>query len=189
MDAQLIVRDATDDDLPAITALYGLNVETGAASFEYASPPAAEMSARMAAVAALKLPWLVAEVDAAFAGYGYAGPFRPRPGYRFTVEDTVYVAPGHRGRGVGKALLTALIDRCGALGLRQMMAVIGDAADNAGSIALHRACGFTPAGMIQAVGWKHDGWRDVMFMQRALGPGADAPPDAPGLALGERHRG
>ena len=188
MDAQLIVRDATDDDLPAITALYGLNVETGAASFEYAPPQGAEMAARMATVTALGLPWLVAEVDGAFAGYGYAGSFRPRPGYRFTVEDTVYVEPGHRGRGVGTALLTALIGRCDAMGLRQMMAVIGDAANNGGSIALHRACGFIPAGTMHSMGWKHDGWRDVMFMQRALGPGAEAPPDAPGLPLDERYR-
>lgn len=188
MDAGLIVRDATAGDLPAITALYGLNVETGAASFETGPPPVAEMAARQAAVTGLGLPWLVAEIDGAFAGYGYAGAFRPRPGYRFAVEDTVYVEPARRGRGVGKALLTALIDRCAAMGLRQMVAVIGDAANNAGSIALHRACGFAPVGELKGVGWKHDDWRDVLFMQRALGSGEGTPPDAPGLALDERYR-
>lgn len=188
MDAGLIVREAAVGDLPSITALYGLNVETGAASFETEPPPAAEMAARHAAVTRLGLPWLVAEIDGAFAGYGYAGPFRPRPGYRFTVEDTVYVEAHHRGRGVGKALLSALVDRCTAMGLRQMVAVIGDSANNAGSVALHQACGFAPAGALPAVGWKHEGWRDVLFMHRPLGPGAGAPPDAPGLALDERYR-
>lgn len=184
----LIVHEADEADLAAITALYGLNVETGAASFEYAPPDAVEMTARMAAVRALGLPWLVAEVDGRFAGYAYAGAFRLRPGYRFTVEDTLYVEPDCRGRGVGRALLETLIARCEALGLRQMMAVIGDAADNPASIAVHRACGFVPAGTLRAVGWKHDGWRDVAFMQRPLGPGGQDIPSAPGLVLEERRR-
>jgi phosphinothricin acetyltransferase len=176
----LKVRDSVDPDLAAITALYGLSVETAAGSFEYEPPTPPEMARRRAAVLELGLPWLVAELDGAVAGYAYAGAFRMRLGYRFTVEDSVYVDPAFGRRGVGRALLCELIARCETLGLRQMVAVIGDSG-NAASIALHAACGFLPAGTIHDVGWKLDGWRDVVFMQRALGPGASTPPSGTGL--------
>ena len=134
------------------------------------------------AVAALGLPRLVAEMDGAVVGYAYAGPFRARQAYRYMVEDSIYVAPEARGRGVAGALLDALIDGCERMGLRQMVAVIGDS-ENLGSIALHRSRGFTDAGLFRAAGWKHDDWRDVVFMQRSLGEGARTPPAAPGLPL------
>ena len=140
------------------------------------------MTARFAAVQALGLPRLVAVIDGAVVGYAYAGPFRTRQAYRYMVEDSIYVSPEARGRGVAGALLDQLINHCEALGLRQMVAVIGDSA-NQGSIALHRARGFADAGVFKAAGWKHDDWRDVVFMQRELGPGGRTPPDAPGLPL------
>ncbi len=180
----MIVRDATEADLPAITAIYGREVETGSGTFEYAAPPQAEMAARMAAVRRLGLPWLVCEIDGKVAGYGLAGAFRPRTGYRFAVEDSVYVDASARGRGVGRAILAQLISRCEALGMRQMLAVIGDSG-NAGSIALHRAAGFREAGVFRSVGFKHGRWIDVVFMQRALGSGDEARPDADGLSIGE----
>lgn len=184
----LIVRDARADDLEAITRLYGWHVTHGTASFEYVPPDAAEMASRLAAVAALGLPRLAAEVDGGFAGYALATPFRPRAGYRFTAEDAVYVEPGLQGRGVGRALLRELVRRCEDLGLRQLTAVIGDSA-NLASIRLHEACGFARAGVLRDVGWKGEGWRDIVLMQRALGQGAGTPPDAPGLALPHRPGG
>lgn len=181
----MIVRDATEADLPAIAALYGRHVLHGTASFEYDPPPVEEMAARWRAVTGHGLPYLVAELDGRFAGYAAASLFRPRTGYRYTVEDSVYVSEGAQGRGVGRGLLNALIARCEALGLRQMTAVIGDSA-NAASIALHRACGFEDAGVFRSVGWKHGRWVDVVMMQRALGAGDAGEPDAPGLAIAER---
>lgn len=186
----LIVRDYVPGDLPALTRLYGRHVLEGTASFEYAPPSEAEMAERLEAVEAMGLPRLVAGLDGRFAGYALATPFRPRAGYRFTAEDAVYVESELQGRGVGRALLEALAARCEALGLRQLTAVIGDSGNRA-SIALHRRCGFVEAGRLRDIGWKQDGWRDVVLMQRALGPGAAAPPEAPGLRLppvsGGRH--
>ena len=182
MGTGLIVRDAAAGDLPAVTALYGHSVQTGTGSFEYDPPDHAEITGRFARIRDLGLPWLTAEMDGVFAGYAYAGPFRMRAGYGWLVEDSVYVEPGMQGRGVGAALLEALIARCEAMDLRQMVAVIGDA-DNVGSIRLHERCGFTQAGAFRAAGWKLDGWRDVVFMQRALGAGDGEPPSAEGLAF------
>lgn len=176
------VRDATTDDLAAITAIYGEGVLTGTGTFELAPPDAAEMSRRFAAIADLGLPWLVAQIDGVVIGYAYAGPFRTRAAYRYTVEDSIYITASAQGQGVGKALLIALVDRCEAVGVRQMLAVIGDAA-NTGSVALHAACGFRPAGAITDVGWKFDTWLDVVFMQRSLGSDAGAPPVGPGMPL------
>jgi len=177
-----VVRDAAADDLAAITAIYGEGVLTGTGTFETDPPDAAEMARRVAAVAALGLPWLVAEIDDVLVGYAYAGPFRTRAAYRYTVEDSIYVLASAQGRGVGKALLTVLIARCEALGVRQILAVIGDSA-NTGSVALHAACGFQPAGAVSDVGWKFDRWLDVVFMQRSLDAGASAPPSGRGLPL------
>lgn len=180
----MILRDVTEADLPSVAAIYGETVAHGTGSFEYDPPPVEEMAARWRAVTGWGLPYLCAEVDGRFAGYAAASLFRPRTGYRYTVEDSVYVADWAQGRGVGKALLNAVIARCEALGLRQMVAVIGDSG-NVGSMALHRACGFEDAGVIRSVGWKHERWLDVVFMQRALGAGDSAAPDAEGLGIRE----
>ncbi len=169
------LRPATADDAAAITRLYAQHVRTGRASFELQPPAAAEIAGRIAAVQADGLPYLVAERDGRLAGFAYAGPYRPRPAYRFTVEDSVYVDPALQGRGIGRALLSAVIAAATAAGRRQMVAVIGDSA-NAGSIALHRVLGFEPAGCLRAVGWKHETWLDTVFMQRPLGPGSAEPP-------------
>ena len=174
------VREATDGDLDAVTAIYAEDVLGGTGTFELTAPDVAEMTARRAAILKLGLPWLVAAIDGLVVGYAYAGPFRTRAAYRYTVEDSIYVLASAHGRGVGKALLLELIARCEAIGLRQMLGVIGDSA-NAGSIKLHAACGFAPMGAIEGVGWKLDDWRDVVFMQRRLSGGETTAPDAPGL--------
>ncbi len=171
----LSLRPATPADIPAITAIYGPNVAEGIASFEYEVPDDAEMGRRQAAVLAAGYPYLVAEIDGTVAGYAYASAYRARPGYRFACENSVYVAPSAQGKGVGKALLTRLIDECTALGYRQMIAVIGNLG-NHGSIALHRAAGFTVVGVLPSIGWKLDRWVDCVLMQRPLGDGDKAPP-------------
>ena len=174
------LRPATPEDVPQVQAIYAHHVLTGLGTFEEVPPGAAEMAGRCAAVLDRGLPWLVAEADGEVLGYAYAGPFRTRAAYRFTVEDSVYVAEAARGRGIGKALLAAVIAECEAMGLRQMVGVIGDSG-NAASIALHKACGFELTAIVPAVGWKFGRWVDVVWMQRALGPGASTPPDAPGI--------
>lgn len=179
----MIIRPYAEADLAAVTAIYAESVINGTGTFELDVPAPADMQARLSVPAALGLPVLVAEVDGQVAGYAYAGPYRLRAAYRYLVEDSIYVSPDHRGRGVGLALLKALIRACEAMGLRQMVAVIGDSA-NQGSIALHAAAGFEPVGVFRAAGWKFDDWRDVVFMQKALGPGAATPPDADGLDCG-----
>jgi phosphinothricin acetyltransferase len=146
------------------------------------APDIEEVARRRAGVAALGLPYLAAEDDGAVIGFAYAGLFRPRPGYRFTVEDSVYVAPGAQGRGVGKALLRTVIAQCEALGMRRMLAVIGDSSNTA-SIALHRACGFGGEAVLPGVGWQFGRWLDLVVLHRALGEGDATPPDGEGLRL------
>ncbi len=170
------VRDAQPADLPAVLGIYSHHVLHGLGSFEEQPPDLAEMARRYQAIAGANLPYLVAELDGQVVGYAYAGPFRPRPAYRHTVENSVYVAPGMDGRGIGRALLTALVARCTALGKRQMMAVIGGGYDNAGSARVHAALGFKEAALLKAVGWKLGRWLDVLMMQLPLGDGADKPP-------------
>lgn len=169
------VRDSRDDDVAAVAAIYAHWVTHGTASFELTAPDVAEMARRRQAVLAAGHPYLVAEVDGAVAGYAYASAFRPRPAYADTVEDTVYVAAWAHRRGVGRALLTALIRCCETAGRRQMIGVIGDSASR-GSIGLHEAMGFQRVGLLTDVGYKHGAWRDVVLMQRRLGIGAEAPP-------------
>ena len=164
--------------IPAITAIYAEAVLHGTASWELKPPDPTEMARRMAEIQAQGYPYLVALAGDAVAGYAYAGAYRPRPGYRFTVEDSVYVAPGWQGRGIGRRLLAAVIDATTALGYRQMIAVIGDSG-NAASIALHAALGFTRAGLLRSVGFKYGRWLDGVLMQRALGEGDATLPGAP----------
>jgi len=177
------VRPAAPADLEAVQAIYAHHVRHGLGTFEEVAPPLEEIGRRHAAVRALSLPWLVAEVDGRVAGYAYAGPFRTRAAYRYTVEDSVYVAPEAQGRGLGRALLGAVIADCEAMGLRQMAAVIGDSG-NLGSIGLHRACGFEHKATIEAVGWKFGRWVDVVWMHRPLNGGGERAPDGEGLDFG-----
>ena len=161
--------------MSAVTTIYAKHVLHGLASFEEVPPLLAEMQSRRAGVLQLGLPYLVAELDGRVVGYSYATLYRARPAYRYTVEDSVYVASDVHGRGVGTALLAELIARCERGPWRQMLAVIGDS-DNAGSIALHRRMGFTPAGKLVSVGYKLGRWVDSVFMQRALGAGDSTDP-------------
>lgn len=171
------IRPSLAADLPAITAIYAHHVQYGTGTFELEAPDAAEMARRHADVSGKGLPWLVAEQAGQVLGYAYANHFRPRRAYRFCLEDSIYLAPTAQGRGIGRLLLAELMARCEALGARQMLAVIGDAA-NAGSIGVHRALGFEHTGVLKAAGWKLDRWLDVVLMQKAMGTGAaDAPVD------------
>ena len=178
----MIIRAAGEADVVAVTAIYGHHALHGLGTFEEEAPSAADMAARIAQITALGLPYLVADDGGVIIGFAYAAPFRPRAAYRYTVEDSVYVAPGCAGRGVGKALVQRLIEICQGMGLRQMMAVIGDSG-NAASIGLHRALGFDPAGVCRSVGFKHGRWVDTVWMQRALNDGDASAPSGPGLRL------
>lgn len=173
------VREATAADMPVIAAIYAHHVRHGVASFEEAPPDAEELAQRRAAIVAKGLPYLVAELDGVVVGYAYAAPYRPRPAYRYTVEDSVYLAPEYTGRGLGATLLGALIERCTALGLRQMVAVIGGRQTRA-SIVLHERMGFAHVGVLEGVGHKFGAWQDTVLMQRTLGEGTHAPPDGAG---------
>jgi L-amino acid N-acyltransferase YncA len=170
-----MIRDSRETDLPAIAAIYGPAVRQGTASFEIEPPDIAEMARRRDAILAGGYPYLVAEIDGSVVGYAYASAYRTRPAYRFTVENSVYIAPDRQGRGVGSALLPVLVRRCEEAGFRLMVAVIGDTA-NAPSIRLHAACGFSHAGVLPGIGWKHDRWLDSVLMTRPLGAGTTAPP-------------
>jgi len=171
----LEIRPAAARDVPAIAAIYAHHVRHGLASFELEPPSEAEMERRRVEIAARGLPYLAALEGDELVGYAYAGPYRPRPAYRYTVENSVYVKPGRERRGIGRRLLAALLAECEALGLRQVVAVIGDSANDA-SIRLHESLGFRRAGLLQAVGFKFGRWVDSVQMQRELGPGDRAPP-------------
>ncbi|MFG6457090.1 GNAT family N-acetyltransferase [Roseateles sp. BYS96W] len=166
----LILRNSTDADLPAVQAIYAQAVLEGTGTFETEVPTVEEMGRRRAEVLGRQLPWLVAERDGQILGYAYANYFRPRLAYRFCVEDSIYLAPAAQGQGVGRLLLAELIARCEAAGARQMLAVIGDAA-NAGSIGVHTALGFQHTGVLKSAGWKFGRWLEVVLMQRPLGQG------------------
>jgi phosphinothricin acetyltransferase len=174
--ASIVVRAAAAGDVRAIAAIYAHHVKSGTASFELEPPGADEMKRRFAAAIEGGYPYFVAADGAGrVLGYAYAGPYRARPAYRHTVENSVYVEAGTVGQGVGSALLAVLIPACADRGFRQMIAIIGGA-DNAASIALHRSHGFTEVGRLANVGRKHDRWLDTVLMQRALGDGASSPP-------------
>ena len=175
----LTIRPAEETDIPTIQAIYAHHVLHGVASFEVEPPDQAEMLRRRAGIVARGLPYLVAQDtpgSGAILGFAYAAPYRDRPAYGNTLEDSVYVLPGEGGKGIGSALLDELITRCTALGYRQMIAVIGDSA-NEGSIRLHARYGFRDCGTLKAVGYKHGRWLDSVFMQLALGPGDSTPPE------------
>jgi phosphinothricin acetyltransferase len=174
-DAGVVLRDSRDSDLAIIQAIYAHHVLHGLGSFEEVPPSQAELAQRRQAVLASGLPYLVAELAGEVVGYAYAGLYRTRSAYRFTVEDSIYVDARYQRRGVAGRLLVELIARCEALGYRQMLAVIGDSA-NRGSIGLHTSLGFKTVGMLPAVGFKFGRWVDSVMMQRALGDGATTLP-------------
>lgn len=169
------IRPVTEADMPAVTAIFAEEVRHGTASWAYEPPTENELLEKMRGLVAQGYPYLVAEVDGQVAGYTYASAYRPREGYRFLVEDSIYVAEGYRGRGIARALMQALIDECTARGYRQMIAVIGDS-ENMPSIALHRSLGFERVGLLPKIGYKFDRWLDSVLMQRALGDGEGAKP-------------
>jgi phosphinothricin acetyltransferase len=169
------IRPAGPADIPAITRIYAHAVRHGTASFELEPPDENEMARRQKALADGGYPYLAAELNGAIAGYAYAGPYRARPAYRFSVENSIYVAADAHRRGVGRALMDRLIAESEARGYRLMIAVIGDSAQTP-SIELHRAAGFRLVGTFEGVGYKFGRWLDTVLMQRALGPGTSAPP-------------
>jgi phosphinothricin acetyltransferase len=173
--ARISIRPAEPADLARLHEIYAGHVLTGAASFEEEAPSPAEFERRWRSIADLGLPYLVACEGEGVLGYAYAGPYRPRSAYRFTVEDSIYLAPTATGRRIGAQLLTAVIDGATRAGKRQMLAVIGDSANTA-SIALHRRLGFTSVGTFQSVGFKFGRWVDSVLMQRALGEGDTTAP-------------
>ena len=171
----LAIRPATPADIPTIRRIYADAVERGTASFEYEPPSEAEMTRRMQALLDKGLPYFVAELGGVLDGYAYAGLYHGRPGYRFTLEDSVYIAPDMHRRGIGRALLAALIETAEGRGFRQMVAIIGDS-EHTASIALHAALGFQHVGTLKNVGFKFGRWLDSVLMQRALGKGATTNP-------------
>lgn len=173
---ELILRDARESDMPAVQAIYAHHVIHGTASFELDPPTVEQMLQRRADICANGLPYLVAERDGEVVGYGYATLYRPRPAYRFTVEDSVYVREGMAGFGIGHALLEAVIQHCTEGGRRQMVAIIGNS-ENIASIRLHARLGFRQVGIFESVGFKHGRWLDTVIMQRELGEGAGTTPD------------
>ncbi|MEP7063384.1 MAG: N-acetyltransferase family protein [Betaproteobacteria bacterium] len=172
------LRSAHADDALAIVAIYAEHVLHGTATFEIEPPDVTEMTSRMQSIADIGQPWIVATRDGRVVGYAYAGPYRLRPAYRFTTEDSIYLAPHALRQGIGRRLLDALIVACERRGDRQMIAVIGDSS-NAASVSVHAAAGFTHVGVLRAAGRKFERWIDVVLMQRALGEGARTPP--PGI--------
>lgn len=171
----IVVRDADTADMAAVVAIYAPYVETSISTFEQVTPDESEMSRRFEDLQAKGLPFLIAERSGQVVGYAYVGLYRARWGYRYTVEDSVYVAKSCKGLGIGRLLLSTLIDRAAAQGFRQMIAVIGDS-ENVASIALHSQLGFKAIGSLPATGRKFDRWIDTVLMQRPLGNGGTTPP-------------
>jgi phosphinothricin acetyltransferase len=172
----LTIRPATPADCARLAEIYAPAVTHGTTSFELVAPDTEEMARRMRTLTKAGFPYLAAERGGGVIGYAYASPYRARPAYRYTVENSVYVAAEAQRGGVGRALLTALIDACTARGYRQMIAVIGDSPNQPGSIGLHRACGFVEVGRLPDVGYKFGCWLDSLLMQRALGAGGKSSP-------------
>lgn len=171
-----LIRPSTEHDLPAITRVYAHHVLHGTGTFETTPPTLEEMTARRADVLSKGLPWLVVEEAGVVLGYAYGNWFKPRPAYRFSVEDSIYLAPEAAGQGLGRALLAELLATLERSGIRKVMAVIGDSA-NAGSIGVHSALGFELVGVVPSCGWKFGRWLDIVMMQRAIGEGDRTPPE------------
>jgi len=173
----VVIRPSREGDVAQIAAIYAYHVLHGLASFEEVPPDIDELASRRRDILGRGLPYLVAERSGRVLGYCYAGPYRTRSAYRFAVEDSIYVDEAEVGRGLGRALLATLLDRCTKLGYRQMVAVIGGS-ETWPSIRLHAALGFTRVGLLPAVGFKFGSWVDIVLMQRALGPGSTTAPEA-----------
>ncbi|RAU31723.1 N-acetyltransferase family protein [Enterobacter sp. ECC-175] len=167
----VVVRDALPDDVHAISAIYAWHVLHGRASFEEVPPTVDDMRQRIKNVSDSGLPWLVALYRGVVVGYCYATPYRPRHAYRYTLEESIYVDASATGRGLGSTLLSALIERCEQGPWRQMIAVVGDGNNNAGSLRLHKKHGFVVVGQLRSVGYKKGDWRDTLIMQRSLNEG------------------
>lgn len=180
-ESRVAIRNADEADLPAITEIYADAVLNGTSSYELDPPTLDEMRRRFRSLAEGGFPYLVGEVDGSICGYAYAGPFRPRPAYRFIVENSVYVAPVAKGRGIGRALMQRLLGEATRLGFRQMIAVIGDGGPDSPSVRLHAALGFRDAGKLEGSGFKHGRWLDTVFMQLAMNGGNTLPPDPESL--------
>lgn len=176
-----LIRPSREDDLPAITRIYGHHVLHGTGTFETTPPTLEEMTARRADVLGKGLPWLVLEDGGEILGYAYGNWFKPRPAYRFSVEDSIYLAPQAAGHGLGRALLAELLATLERGGIRKVMAVIGDSA-NAGSIGVHAALGFERVGVVPSCGWKFGRWLDIVMMQRSLGEADRSAPNEAGQA-------
>ncbi|MGH7066394.1 MAG: GNAT family N-acetyltransferase [Acetobacteraceae bacterium] len=174
MSETIDIRAGEESDVATIAAIYAHHVRTGTASFETEPPDEEEMRRRRKEIVGRGYPYLVA-VDGMLLGYAYAGPYRVRPAYRDTVENSVYVRPDAMRRGVGRMLLERLVEECTQRGFRQMVAIVGDA-NNLASIRLHERAGFRHVGVLQAVGWKHGRWLDTVLLQRALGDGCGRAP-------------
>ena len=176
MPTDFLLRRTEGGDLRAIADIYAEAVLSGTASYEIEPPSLEEMTRRWRDLAGRDFPYLVAERASEIVGYAYAGPYRPRPAYRFSVEDSIYIAPGAQGMGVGRALLGRLIGLCEERGFRQMIAVIGGGTEHPASVGLHERLGFRTIGVIEGSGFKHGRWLDTVLMQRALGPGRSTTP-------------
>jgi L-amino acid N-acyltransferase YncA len=171
------IRPSREQDLPAITAIYAHHVLHGTGTFETEPPSEADMTARRADVLAKGLPYLVAEDGGRVLGYAYCQWFKPRPAYRFSAEDSIYLRPDAQGKGLGKSLLAELERQAQAAGIRKLIAVIGDSA-NQGSVGVHRTLGFKPVGVIQSCGWKFGKWLDIVLMEKQIGAGDSTPPQS-----------
>ena len=169
-----MIRPSRDEDIAAITAIYAHHVLNGTGTFEIDPPSVADMTGRRADVLSKGLPYIVAEEAGQVIGYAYCTWFKPRPAYRFSAEDSIYVAPGVHGKGIGRALLAELAAQAERVGIRKLIAVIGDSS-NAGSVGVHRSLGFEHVGILKSCGWKFDQWLDVVLMEKALGPGDSTP--------------
>jgi len=170
------IRPSHDDDVEAITAIYAHHVLHGTGTFETEPPTTADMAARRADVLSKNLPYMVAERDGELLGFAYCNWFKPRPAYRFSAEDSIYLAENARGQGLGTKLLAALSEAAESVGVRKLIAVIGDSA-NGGSIGVHRSQGFAHVGVLKDCGWKFGEWRDVVLMEKVLGEGSSTRPE------------
>jgi L-amino acid N-acyltransferase YncA len=173
----LTLRSSTDHDVPALTAIYGHHVTEGTGTFEITPPTESEMATRRSDILAKGLPYLVAELDGRVLGFAYCQWFKPRPAYRYSAEDSIYLDPNAAGQRIGNKLLAELAKQAEAAGIRKLIAVIGDSA-NARSIGVHRAIGFRHVGTIESCGWKFGRWLDIVLMEKALGAGGRTPPEA-----------